>query len=341
VAAAAGGGFGWLKWLLPLVLLLALLALLLWACSGSDDGGGETAGVIGDPDPTAVPTVEATVAPTAEPTAEPAPDPTPEPAPDPTPEPTEEPTPEPTEEPTPEPTAEAAPSCAALVPVLEEGGYSSLLGLVTAADLGGALTDSGPLTVFAPTDEAIAAVPADISAALLADADLLRTVLTYHVVPGAVTSADLSATSVATLNGSSLAVRTDGAAPTINASGFTENDVAADECVVHGVDSVLIPPSLLTTLGVASLNDAVGGDAIMFVDGSADFTNADSATLAAICNLVATEDSTDGLPPVQWQQSGDADIDAARAAAIEDASASCGPGGLGTDALAATPSFTG
>ncbi|MCL4116771.1 UNVERIFIED_CONTAM: hypothetical protein GTU68_010361 [Idotea baltica] len=338
VAAAAGGGarFGWLKWLLPLLLLAALLALLLWACGGSDGGG-----VAADPDPVAAATTapDPTAEPEPEPTAEQEPEPTAEP--EPAPDPTATPEPEPTATPEPEPTAAPAPACASLAATLQDNGFTTLVGAVTAAGAVEALSDSGPLTVFAPTDEAFAAVPADITAALLADPDLLTQVLQYHAVPGAVTSGDLAAGSVQTFNGSSLAIRTDGAAPTVNASGLTVADLAADECVVHGIDSVLVPPSLLTTLGVATLNAAVGGDAIMFVDGTADFTDADSATLTAICNLVATEDSTDGLPPVQWQSSGDTDLDAQRAAAIEDVLASCGPGGLTTDQLAPTPSFTG
>jgi len=233
------------------------------------------------------------------------------------------------------------PACASLASTLQDNGFTTLVTAVTAAGAVDALSDSGPLTVFAPTDDAFAAVPADITTTLLADTDLLTRVLQYHAVAGAVMSGDLEAGSVQTFNGSSLAIRTDGAEPTVNASRLTVADLAADECVVHGVDSVLVPPSLLTTLGVATLNAAVGGDAIMFVDGTADFTDADSATLTAICNLVSTEDNTDGLPAVQWQASGDSELDAQRSAAIDEALAACGPGGLTTTQLAPTPAFTG
>ena len=337
LAAAAGGRFGWLKWLLPL-LLIALLAWLLWSCLGGSDGDGAVvdngaAAVAATVEPTVVPTVAPTAVPTAVPTAEPTPEPTAEPTP--------EPTAEPEEEPAPAATSVAELSCPSLAMTLADGEFNTLIMVATAADVVGVLSDSGPLTIFAPTDQAFAAVPQAITDALLADTDLLTSVLQYHVVPGAVTSADLAASSVETLNGSSLAVRTDGPAPTINASGITVADLPADQCVVHGVDSVLVPPSLLTTLGIASLNDAVGGQAIQFADGTADFTDADSATLEAICNLVATESTTDGLPPVQWQSSGGTEIDGARAAAIDEALAGCGPGGLGTDVLVATPSFTG
>jgi len=145
------------------------------------------------------------------------------------------------------------------------------------------------------------------------------------------------------LNGSTIAVRTDGAAPTINAAGISEADIEAGDCLVHALDSVLVPPSLLGALGVPSLNAAVAGGPILFEDGSADFTDADAATMQAICNYISGESSSDGLPGVEWQASGDADLDAERAAAIEDALASCGDGGSGVSLrqLAPEPSFTG
>ena len=195
--------------------------------------------------------------------------------------------------------------------------------------------------MFAPTDEAFAAVPSEITAALLADADLLTQVLQYHAVEGAVFSGDLAPGAVPTFNGSTLAIRTDLDGPRVNASGITVADLEADACVVHGLDRVLVPPALLTTLSVPSLNDAVAGGPITFVDGTADLTDADSNTLAAICALVSGESDLAGLPAVQWQRSGDAAIDEARAAAIADALAGCGADGLSIDALAPKPAFTG
>ena len=337
-----GGSWGWLKWVLGLIGLLVLLGLIFWACSG---GGDDDEAAVTTPAATAVPATaepESTATPEPEPTE--APEPTPEPAPDPTATPEPEPEPEPTAAPAPDPTptAEPQPSCNSLVRVLDDADFSTLVAAITAADAINALSNSGALTIFAPTDEAFAAVPADIVATLLGDQALLTSVLTYHVVEGNVLSSDLAPAAVETLNGSSLAVRTDGSAPTVNASGLPVVDLTANDCVIHAIDSVLIPPSLLTTLGVDSLNAAVFGSPISFVDGSADFTDADSATLTAICNLVATEGSTDGLPGIQWQSSSDAEVNAEREAAIDDALASCGPGGLTFDQIGApTPSFTG
>ncbi len=229
-----------------------------------------------------------------------------------------------------------------MVDSLEANGFNSLLAAIGAAGLSGdELAALEPLTLFAPSDAAFAAVPEEISAALLADPDLLAEVLRYHAVSGALMAEDLTSTTLQTLNGSSLAIRADGAAPTVNSSGISTADIKSGDSVIHELDSVLIPPSLLTLLGIESLNQAVGGDTITFGDGTAEFTAADEATLAAICNFVATEESADGLPPVRWQASGNEEIDAQRAAAIEEALASCGPGGLSTDRLAAAPSFTG
>jgi len=219
-----------------------------------------------------------------------------------------------------------------------DNGFNTFVAAISASE---APLPEQALTAFLPTDAAFDAVPDDIVRTLLTDQELLNTVLSYHLVDGAVRSGDLSSAGVPTLNGSNLAVRIDGATPTVNNAGITVVDLEAGECVLHGVDAVLIPPSLLSTLGFASINAAVSGAPIAFVDGTADFTDADSATLTAICNLVANETSTSGVPAVDWQSSGDASLDEARAAAIEQALASCGDGGLVVNPLAPTPSFTG
>ncbi len=329
---AGGFGWGWLKWLLPLLLLLLLLGLLLAFCGGDDD---DVAGPIA-----AVPTATA-VPPTAvpEPTATAVPEPTATAVP----EPTATPEPEPTATPEPEPTAtpEPAPACAALPSVLEDNGFNTLLTAVGAAGVGDALTSSGALTVFAPTDDAFAAVPSDITAALLADTDLLTQVLQYHAVEDAVLSGDFAPGAVPTFMGSALAIRTDLDGPRVNASRVTVADLEAGDCVVHGVDGVLVPPALLATLGVPTLNAAVAGGAITFVDGTADFTDADRNTLDAICALVSGESDLAGLPAVQWQRSGDTSVDEARASAIAEVLAGCGADGLPIDALSPRPAFTG
>jgi uncharacterized surface protein with fasciclin (FAS1) repeats len=74
----------------------------------------------------------------------------------------------------------------------EAGTFQTLLTAVEAAGLGETLADGGPFTVFAPTDEAFAALPEGTVQGLLADPPALARVLTYHVVPGRITSAEIT-----------------------------------------------------------------------------------------------------------------------------------------------------
>jgi len=277
-AATGGGSWGWLKWLLPLLLLAALAIFLLSRC-GSDDESVSSDEVAAVVDPTA----------TAEPEPEPteAPDPTATAEPEPEPEPTEAPEPTATAEPEPEPTAApAAPAatCAAIVDVATDAGVFNTLLTAVQASPGtlDALTTSGPLTIFAPTDEAFAALPADVTGAALADPELLSSILNYHVVAGAVGSGDLSNGAVATLNGANVYANVNGAAPRINNATVVAPDNEADECIIHGIDRVLIPASALGAVG-GTLNDAVGQGTVRFTGGAATLTDDSKVTLDAIC----------------------------------------------------------
>ena len=115
---------------------------------------------------------------------------------------------------------------------------------VVAAGLVETLSGEGPFTIFAPTDDAFAALPAGTIEAVLADIDLLTAILTYHVVGGTALSTDLSdGMMVTTLNGADVTV-------TINADGVFINDaqvivadLIADNGVVHVIDAVLLPPT--------------------------------------------------------------------------------------------------
>jgi uncharacterized surface protein with fasciclin (FAS1) repeats len=116
---------------------------------------------------------------------------------------------------------------------------------VLAAGLEGALQGDGPLTVFAPTDAAFGAVPADVLADLLADpTGTLTDVLLYHVVGAAALSTDLSdGQSIPTLFGESVTVTIDGGV-FINDAEVTTPDLIADNGIVHVIDAVLIPMTL-------------------------------------------------------------------------------------------------
>ncbi len=122
--------------------------------------------------------------------------------------------------------------------------FSTLVAAVTAAGLVDTLKGDGPFTVFAPTNEAFAALPAGTVESLLLpeNKDQLTAILTYHVVPGAVTSDQLAGQrlSVATVNGAN--VHIDGTnGVTVEEANVTTADIIASNGVIHVIDSVLLP----------------------------------------------------------------------------------------------------
>jgi uncharacterized surface protein with fasciclin (FAS1) repeats len=120
------------------------------------------------------------------------------------------------------------------------GNFKTLATALQAADLIDTLKGAGPFTVFAPTDAAFAKIPeADLNA-LLADKEKLTAVLTYHVVPGLVMSKDVKAGMVRTVQGSSLTVSTTGGVK-VDDANVTAVDIAADNGVIHVIDSVVMP----------------------------------------------------------------------------------------------------
>ena len=125
------------------------------------------------------------------------------------------------------------------------GSFNTLLAAATAAGLADTLKSDGPLTVFAPTDEAFAALPAGTVENLLKpeNKDKLAAVLTYHVVAGKVMSSDLSEGMMAkTVQGGEVKI-TLASRPMVNDAKVVGADVAADDGVTHVIDKVLIPAS--------------------------------------------------------------------------------------------------
>ena len=123
------------------------------------------------------------------------------------------------------------------------GNFTTLLAAAQAADLVDALKSEGPLTVFAPTDEAFAALPEGTVEALLKDIDALTAILTYHVVAGAVTSTEVvKLSSAPTLNGASLTITItgDGKVKVDNATVIV-TDIQTSNGIIHVIDAVLIP----------------------------------------------------------------------------------------------------
>ena len=123
----------------------------------------------------------------------------------------------------------------------EAGSFQTLLTAVDAAGLGEALADGGPFTVFAPTDEAFAALPQGTVQGLLADPAALARVLTYHVVPGRITSAQITQDGEQkTVEGGVLKIAVNGGV-TVNDATVIQADVEANNGVIHVINRVLIP----------------------------------------------------------------------------------------------------
>ena len=129
------------------------------------------------------------------------------------------------------------------------GNFTVLVEAVKAAGLVDTLSGPGPFTVFAPTDAAFADAlkTLDITKAqLLADPAKLKTILTYHVVPGEVMAADvltMDGKDVATVAGPTVKVKVTGSTVMINDATVTTADVKASNGVIHVIDKVLLPPS--------------------------------------------------------------------------------------------------
>jgi len=125
------------------------------------------------------------------------------------------------------------------------GDFSTLVAAVGAADLADTLSGEGPFTVFAPTDEAFAALPEGIVDALLLpeNKDALTSILTYHVVSGEVLSTDLAEGDVATVEGQSVTIGLEGGV-TVNDANVIIADVPASNGVIHAIDAVLLPPDV-------------------------------------------------------------------------------------------------
>ncbi|MCO4747371.1 MAG: fasciclin domain-containing protein [Proteobacteria bacterium] len=139
-----------------------------------------------------------------------------------------------------------------LIDVAEDAGdFTTLLAAVDAAGLTGTLSDEGPFTVLAPTDNAFSALPDGTVEALLADVPALTDILLYHVVNGEVpASAVVDASLVTTLNGVDFKVSVDGDVY-INDAMVTVTDIEADNGIIHVIDTVLLPPPTITDIAVA------------------------------------------------------------------------------------------
>ena len=120
--------------------------------------------------------------------------------------------------------------------------FTTLVAAVKAAGLAETLSGPGPFTVFAPTNEAFAKLPAGLVDKLLlpANKDVLAKILTYHVVASKVMAADVKPGKVASVEGGELTLDTMNGV-TVNGAKVTAADVAASNGVIHVIDTVLVP----------------------------------------------------------------------------------------------------
>ncbi len=124
------------------------------------------------------------------------------------------------------------------------GSFKTLAAALTAADLVGTLKGRGPFTVFAPTDEAFAKLPAGTVEDLLKPENKakLAAILTYHVVPGTVMAAQAAKLpSAKTVNGASLTIHAMGGKVMVDNATVVKADIACSNGVIHVIDTVLMP----------------------------------------------------------------------------------------------------
>jgi uncharacterized surface protein with fasciclin (FAS1) repeats len=124
--------------------------------------------------------------------------------------------------------------------------FKTLTAALQAAGLTDTLSGEGPFTVFAPTDAAFAKLPAGALTELLKpeNKQTLVKILTYHVVPGEVTSSQLTSGEVTTVEGSPVTVNVDGEGVMVNKATVVQPDIQASNGVIHVVDTVILPPNL-------------------------------------------------------------------------------------------------
>ncbi len=146
------------------------------------------------------------------------------------------------------PTVSSSPSATGTISNVLAGNssFSTLQAAVQAAGLQQTLSEADPVTVFAPTDQAFAALPVGTIDKLLLpeNQDQLKKILSYHVVPGRVTSADIRPGEVTTVEGQAVAITSSANSVTVNDAWVSPPDITASNGVIHGIDKVLLPPDV-------------------------------------------------------------------------------------------------
>jgi len=121
------------------------------------------------------------------------------------------------------------------------GGAKTFAGAIKSSGLDESLKQDGPYTVFAPDDAAFAKLPPSTRDALMKDKTKLAQVLAYHIIPGKIMVADVKPGQVKTIQGNTLKITSDNGKVTVNEANVTQSDMAADNGVVHVIDTVVLP----------------------------------------------------------------------------------------------------
>jgi uncharacterized surface protein with fasciclin (FAS1) repeats len=138
--------------------------------------------------------------------------------------------------------AAAAPQLDIVDTAVDAGSFTTLVTAVEAAGLVETLKGEGPFTVFAPTDEAFAALPEGTLESLLADIPALTDILLYHVVPGAVPAADvLNLTSATTVQGSDVSISAEDGMVMVDGANVVTTDIETTNGIIHVIDQVILP----------------------------------------------------------------------------------------------------
>jgi len=161
--------------------------------------------------------------------------------------PTVAPTPQP--EPTQAPAPKDVPASTIVDIAVEDGRFGTLVTALQAAGLVDTLSGEGPFTVFAPTDDAFAALPDGVVAGLLEDVPALTDVLTYHVVSGSVLAEQvIGLTSATTLQGEDVTVAVNDGSVMIDDANVIITDIIGSNGVIHVIDAVILPSAIAASL---------------------------------------------------------------------------------------------
>lgn len=140
-----------------------------------------------------------------------------------------------------------------------ETNFSTLVGLLKAANLTDTLNGTANYTLFAPSNAAFDKIPSSALATLANNTTALKRVLLYHVVPGTLLSKDIQGNgTLTTANGLSLPYSVTSTVVTVDNASITKTDINATNGVIHVIDTVMIPPTNATAAATASATAAGG-----------------------------------------------------------------------------------